>query len=1008
MIGQTVSHYRVLRKIGEGGMGVVYEAEDLLLGRHVAIKFLTSARQHVQSRARFLREARAASALSDPHIAVVYDYGEAAGQEGDPYIVMELVDGRALDQLLRDEGGPLAPARAAGIVAGVAEALAEAHRHGVVHRDIKPANIVVGEQDAVKVLDFGLAKQIRRELAETVSGDAPTLPEARTASNVILGTPQYLSPEQAMAGAVDGRSDLFALGAVLYECLAGRPPFTGANVVEVCAQVLHVEPPPPSARNPRVTPELDRITLKALVKKPEARYQTADELLADLRAARTTMSESSGVGHLAPRPSGVGLSSSRVGPELFGRWRRSRLFVPTLLVAVAVALIGAWRAAPAVWMSGAGGRAVAPEALNWYERGLAALRDGSYFQASKMLERAVNVTDGFALAHARLAEAWMELDYTDRARDSILRAESLGREGPRLSQSDRLYLTAINAAVRRDFAAAIEAYAALAGTGQGGAQVYTDLGRAYEKNDEIDKAIESYTKATNLSQQYAAPFLRLGVLYGRKQALARASAAFAKAEAIYQTSSNLEGVAEVHYQRGVLANRLRRAAESREHLQRALDLAQTTGNKYQQISALIELSHAALNENDLGRARQLATQAGAASQSDDMENLYTLALIAAGNVYFLGGESGKAEDSFKQALAAAQRYRGERGAATARFMLGSVLINRGRADEGVRHVEESLAFFQAANYRVDAARAQHLLGLSKRQQGDYASAAQAFEQELGIARQLNDVSQMSLSGEGLGTTFLQQEKYPEALAQFEESLRLSRSLGDQIGVGFGLMNCGNALWRLGRYPEARGMYEQASAVARRPDGYKALMAVIQFNQAEMAISERRFAEARATAARALGLAGENNRELSLEVLRVTCRSRTLAGEQGEGRQACEKAVELATTAGDPWLLQKAELALAENLLESGDAPQSLKTALRLQEAFGCTGQSESAWHASLLAARAGQRLSDQAAAREHAALAARQFDGLQQRWGAEAFRQYLSRPDVGFYRRQIDELMRAN
>src|SRR5215204_2850243 len=217
MLGKTISHYRIVEKIGEGGMGAVYVAEDTVLGRRVAIKTLTSGRsageQHFRSR--FLREARAISKLSHSHIANIYDYGETP--DGEPYIVMELVSGSTLGDLMARE--KLTIQRAVGIIKQVAEALSEAHRHGIVHRDIKPSNVAISERDNVKVLDFGLAKEI-----EIVSSDPEdqTRLNTQTREGVIVGTPMYLSPEQALGIKVDARSDVFALGGLLYECIAGK------------------------------------------------------------------------------------------------------------------------------------------------------------------------------------------------------------------------------------------------------------------------------------------------------------------------------------------------------------------------------------------------------------------------------------------------------------------------------------------------------------------------------------------------------------------------------------------------------------------------------------------------------------------------------------------------------------------------------------------------------------------------------------------------------------------
>jgi serine/threonine-protein kinase len=242
MIGKTVSHYRILEPLGEGGMGTVYLAEDTLLGRRVAIKFPSLDSESHDYRARFLREARAASELSHSAIATLFDYGET--EEGRPFLVMELARGRPLTELMQQ--GELNLQRAVAIVIEIATALIEAHARGVIHRDIKPSNIMIDDDGQVKVLDFGLAKQLNKEYVGSAAPEARTLLSTETRSGVVLGTPAYLSPEQATGAAVDGRSDLFALGTLLYEAITGRTPFGGNSFIEIAANVLHVDPPPPS------------------------------------------------------------------------------------------------------------------------------------------------------------------------------------------------------------------------------------------------------------------------------------------------------------------------------------------------------------------------------------------------------------------------------------------------------------------------------------------------------------------------------------------------------------------------------------------------------------------------------------------------------------------------------------------------------------------------------------------------------------------------------------------
>src|SRR5919112_1797184 len=267
MNGKTISHYRMLGQIGEGGMGVVYVAEDTRFGRRVAIKIPHAGREESHYRSRFLREARAVSKLNHRNIATVYDMGET--DDGRPYIVMELVSGQTLGDVLAGPG--LSVARSVEVIREVAGALEEAHSLSIIHRD------------EVKVLDFGLAKQLDED------GTKSRALSEHTRSDVVIGTPLYLSPEQARGAKVDPRSDLFTLGALLYECVSGRPAFSGANVIEIGAQVLHYDPPPPSRFNPRVPAELDRLVKRSLAKRPEDRFQTAEEFADELARVRSRL-----------------------------------------------------------------------------------------------------------------------------------------------------------------------------------------------------------------------------------------------------------------------------------------------------------------------------------------------------------------------------------------------------------------------------------------------------------------------------------------------------------------------------------------------------------------------------------------------------------------------------------------------------------------------------------------------------------------------------------------------
>src|ERR1017187_3376394 len=840
MIGSTVTHYRIVSKLGEGGMGVVYEAEDLTLGRRVALKFCLSGRDDAKLRANLLKEARAASSLSHPNIAHIYEFVEDPG--GDAFISMELVSGATLARILKERRPSIE--ETLKVATGVAAALAEAHRQGIIHRDIKPGNIQITSAGEVKVLDFGIA----RPAALHVAGEAAT--DITRTIEGFSGTLLYMSPEQASGEVLDARSDLFSLGVVLYECLTGRAPFAADSLPAVLARVLTWAPPPPSRLNPQSPAHLDRIILKLLEKDRKKRYASAGDLLADLQAPGRLHSRRRAMTALA---GGIVCAG---GGTLAWLWNAKRHRDP------------------------------APAAVGWYRDGLAALHNGSYHRASKLLARATEIDPAYAMVHAYLAEAWYELDYLERAKDELLKAmASLGS----LPAVERLHLDAIHQTVIGEFKAAVAKYqeisTVVAQDERGSALL--ELGRSQERNQDT---------------QNAAGWRRLGALEARTGAREDSGRSLDRAESLFQAASNVEGVTECLYVRARFAGT---PAEARELIGKALSAARVTDNDQQQIKLLLLSSNAHLGAGQTAEALDDANNAIAIARAAGSENLASRAVIELGNALFDKGHTAEAMRTIQEALDIARRNREKPSEGRALVNLGSSRIQTGDTAQGWQDVQAALAYYRQGSFRREAAIALILLGRAARDKDDYDGARRAFEETLATMKPAGPSLPLALAQEGLASLEVLQDRWPQALRMFDETRRAFEAIGNSSGTATNELNVALMHAMLGH----KGGGTAAPQQAVDSNSVSALQIILM---------QERFGEARAKAEALLRSADASDLETRRGASLVLGLALARSGAGARGLEACRKAFDLAHAAGNPAAEAEALLGSAEAALAAGD------------------------------------------------------------------------------------------
>jgi serine/threonine protein kinase len=952
--------YQLIQLLGRGGMGEVYLADDLTLGRKVAIKFLLADKTNdAHARRRLVREAKAAAALDHPNICTVFDTGETA--DGRVYVVMQYVEGETLASML--QRGPLAVRDALTLCTQLADALAAAHRQGIIHRDLKPANVMITPSGRPKLLDLGIAKVANA----TAVGDASTWSNV-TAPGSLVGTPGYMSPEQVQQRPLDGRCDLFCLGVLLFECLTGRRAFDGSTTFETIANVLHVHPPAPSSIRPELTERHDELCRRLMAKDPNDRFQSADEVVGAVRL-------------LAPDTSRTSVDTDRP-PR--------RTWPAPAKLAVAVAAIAA--IALTIWISRRP-RAlptVSDDARKWYDLGTDAIREGSYFSGIKMLQQAVQESEDYVLAYARLAEAHAELDDQAQAKDHLLQVATLVPDESWLTEIERLRLQAVRALVLRDVDTAVALYRRLVDLVADESGAWLDLGRAQEAAGLRIAALGSYERAVNQDRNYAAAWLRLGTLLGLESKRKEALAAFKEAERLYQLTSNEEGEAEVLIRRGVLFDALVEPKLARVDLERALAIAERSKATYQHVHAQLALSSVTASDGNFEEAQRSAEAAVQQAIEHRLES------VAAGGLVNLAGlvqseRPAEAAALLEKAIRLAETRDARRTVAWARLQLANVRQLQGRDDESVRIVESELPFLRTNRYRRF-----ELYGLSIEtralQSLDRLDDARAIASNaLSIAESVNDEAQQVLAGSNLASVLMALGAYPDALRirQRIEPIRIRQE--DRENLPYDFANRADLLIRMGRASEAEPVLSDLEGgIAKKVPAYVRVARRVAFLRALAAAAALRCDDAhrhvdftrRESFADTAGVIGP--------AVGAFCEARSGRRAQSIGPLPAD---------ADPIIVRERHYWLAAAALEHKDASGALREVQAALTLLGQLSNDELRWRLAAVGAIAARALDDENRAAEFSATARSALDRVKSAW-AQQFQTYDQRPDLIYLRKR--------
>ncbi|HEX5071021.1 MAG TPA: protein kinase [Vicinamibacterales bacterium] len=809
--GSEVSHYRLERLLGSGGMGDVYLGRDTQLDRLVAIKFLT-APSDTQARRRLLREARAVAALDHRGICAVYEVG-ADPLAGD-FIAMQYLEGETLAARLKR--GRMRPDEALVVCGQIADALMTAHKGGIVHRDLKPQNIIMSPSGP-KLLDFGLATQAPNTAA---AANAITTSQV-TDPHTVVGTPAYMAPEQVRNDQVDFRSDIFALGAVLYECLTGRRAFSGATTAETLGNVLHIDPPPVSSLAPDAGPAYDGLCARMLHKIPDERFQSAEEVLGAIRA----LTPSSRL----PAPNSAAIV---VRP----RPRAGRRVVTAAVVLIAV------MAGYKYWPRGAALPVAPADAARYHDIGVDAIRAGTFVTARSAFQEAIRLFPSYPQAYARLAEADIALDDERGAERAMLQVSALVPDQSRLSADDQLRFEAARAAALRQYPLAIAAYRKLADLKPADAGRWLDVGRVEEAASHVPEARDAYARAVSLDAQSAAAHLRLGVLQTKARQTDEGLASIDEAMRLYHAVTNTEGEMEGLLVKGRALRGVGRSDAARAALDEVVRRATDPRLLSQRVSAQVELALLEYVAGHLANAEALATQAVDDAKRADLPTVAARGLFSVA-VSLLTKDVTACDTYLTRAIELANLNGATRIEMRARLQQAYLRQRTDQPEQAIALAEAPEKYFTKSGEKRNLADVKLIKARAYEDLDRVDEARASTEDVVAIATETRDDLLLANAVENLAGQLIQLGRLPEALAQRERLEELHRKLKDQSALPDDLLNRAELLILLGRRTDAAGLLRDIEDhVARAEEPFLLKRAALALNRGLLAATERRWSD----------------------------------------------------------------------------------------------------------------------------------------------------------------------